>query len=91
MIAASNIRNTLVFAVIAVAALSAGSAAAAGRDSVYAFGKSATPAKADVVSARQGRGSVHAADVRTTPRSAAQRFQGPQIAGNGRSSVYVRG
>jgi hypothetical protein len=89
MIARSNIGKTIVSAVIAVAALGAGSALADGRDSVYAFGKRATPAKTDIVTARQGRGSLHAADVRTTPRAAAQGPKGSRIAGNGRGSVYA--
>jgi hypothetical protein len=91
MIATSSIHKTLVSAAIAVAALSAGSALAEGRDSVYASGKSASPAKVDVVTGRQGRASIYSADVRTPARSAAQRFKGPQIVGNGRCSVYARG
>jgi hypothetical protein len=90
MKALTIIRKSVISASVAVAMLATGAAFSAerlGRDSVYATATTSSSDRPAVAVQRQGRSSVFAGDVYTSPRTAVKLTA--NIAGNGRSSVFA--
>ncbi|HZP88507.1 MAG TPA: hypothetical protein VFB54_16970 [Burkholderiales bacterium] len=83
----STLRTLSLAATLVTALAGAGSAFAEGRDSVYAFGKSASPAPSNAdLTQYSGRDSFYASRLmQLSPPD-----KGAQYAGNGRSSVFAR-